>query len=101
MKMTRMPLSREKVQPSSEFWAPRMPICTVRLGSSRPSSTARRKGAPWVNLEPRNSSQVSVWASTWTMPTGRSAAIAWKIGRVMEWSPPALKGATPAAWRPR
>jgi len=84
MKMTRIPDSSAKVNPSSEFFAPRIPICTVRSGIRSPSSTARRNGVPWVNLEPNSSSSVSVWASTRTMPTGLSAAIARRIGRLIE-----------------
>ena len=53
MVTTRMPESWLNFHTSGSLTAPRMPIWMVRLGSSRPSSTARRKGAPWWNLDPR------------------------------------------------
>ena len=35
---------------------------------------------------------MSEWASKWIMPTGRSLAMARKIGSVIRWSPPADSG---------
>src|SRR5215469_15341773 len=82
MNITRIPCDLEKSMPSRKFCAPRIPIWMVRVGSSTPASTARRNGAPCVNFEPKNSPQVSVCASTCTMPTGRSAPRALKVGEV-------------------
>ena len=41
-----------------------------RLVSSRPSSTARRKGVPWAMGSPNMASLISAWASTWIRPDG-------------------------------
>src|SRR5215211_5056915 len=65
-----------------------MPIWIVRSGSSTPSSTACRNGPPWWNFAPSNSPDVSQWASTWIMPSGRSLPSALRMARLIEWSPP-------------
>ena len=74
---------------------PRSPTCTVRLGSSRPSSTARRKVVAWLMRVPISVSSVSGCASNCTSPTGRSLAIARRIGSGTVWSPPTAIGVAP------
>ena len=64
---------------------PRRPIWIVRVGSSTPSSTALRNGAPWLNFSsPSNGPLVSECASIWIRPTGRSRATARRIGWLIE-----------------
>ena len=74
-----------------------MPIWIVRVGSSTPSSTALRNGPPWWNLVWSKPPPVSQWASIWIIPTGALRPTAFRIGWVIEWSPPTDSGATPAA----
>ena len=75
-----------------------MPSWIVRRGSITPSSTARRNIVPWKYFEPKYWSQQSVWLSKWTSPTGPwRRAIARRIGREIEWSPPTLTGMTCAS----
>ena len=44
---TRIPLASENPHMSGSLVVPRIPIWMIRRGSSKPSSTARRNGAPW------------------------------------------------------
>jgi hypothetical protein len=98
MWITVIPEAYEKSHTSSDM--PRMPIWIVRSGSSTPATEAFRNGPPWWNLLLSNWPAVSQWASIWTRPTGSSRPTAFRMGYVIEWSPPTESGATPASRSP-
>lgn len=63
-----------------------------------PSSTARRKGVPWVYSAPKYVSQVSRCASKWSSATGPCfLAIERSSGSAMVWSPPRVIRRAPVA----
>ena len=97
MVMTRIPASRPQAASSALNMLPRSPTCTVRFGSSRPSSTARRNVVAWLMRVPISVSSVSGCASNCTSPTGRSLAIARRIGSGTVWSPPTVIGVARSA----
>ena len=78
-----------------------MPTWMQWDGSMRPSSSARRKGVPWLYFSPKTSSHRSEWESKWIMATGPYfLATARSSARVMEWSPPRTMGRAPSSRMP-